>query len=73
MSRKRREYFHAGVRLVWMVDPRQRTVAIYTSITEYCILDASQVLCGGDVLVGLEIELTELFSELDRHGPVQPE
>lgn len=69
MSRKRREYFHAGVRLVWMVDPRQRTVAVYSSITEFVILDASQSLQGGDVLVGLEIELAELFSELDRQGP----
>ena len=73
MSRKRREYFHAGVRLVWMVDPRQRTVAVYSSITEYSILDASQVLEGGDVLVGLRIELAELFSELDRQGPAQPD
>lgn len=73
MSRKRREYFHAGVQLVWMVDPRQRTVAVYSSITEFFILDAAQILEGGDVLLGLEIELAELFSELDRQGPRQPE
>lgn len=29
MARKRREYFHAGVKLVWMIDPRRRTVAVY--------------------------------------------
>lgn len=73
MSRKRREYFHAGVQLVWMVDPRQRTIAVYSSITEFFILDAAQILEGGDVLLGLEIELAELFSELDRQGPRQPE
>ena len=28
MSRKRREYFEAGVRLVWEVDPRTRTVSV---------------------------------------------
>ncbi|MCA9185365.1 MAG: Uma2 family endonuclease [Pirellulaceae bacterium] len=66
MSRKRREYFHAGVRLVWMVDPRERSVAAYTSITDYVVLDDSGKLSGGDVLPGLDIDLAELFSELDR-------
>jgi len=66
MSRKRREYFHAGVRLVWMVDPRERSVAVYTSITDYVILDDAKKLSGGNVLPGLEIDLAELFAELDR-------
>ena len=69
MSRKRREYFHAGVRLVWMIDPRERTVAVYTSITDYSIIDDSGKLSGRDVLPGLEIELAELFAELDRQPP----
>jgi Uma2 family endonuclease len=66
MSRKRREYFHAGVRLVWMVDPRERSVAVYTSITDYVVLDDAQTLSGSDVLPGLEIDLAQLFAELDR-------
>ena len=69
MSRKRHEYFHAGVRLVWMVDPRERTVAVYTSASEYQILDESQMLIGHDVLPGLEIRLAEVFAELDRCPP----
>jgi Uma2 family endonuclease len=69
MSRKRHEYFHAGVRLVWMVDPRERTVAVYTSASEYQILDESQILTGHDVLPGLEIHLADVFAELDRCPP----
>lgn len=69
MSRKRREYFHAGVRLVWMVDPRERSVAVYTSITDYKVLDEDQKLDGGNVLPGLDISLREVFAELDRRGP----
>ncbi len=69
MSRKRHEYFHAGVRLVWMVDPRERTVAVYTSASEYQILDESQMLTGHDVLPGLEIRLADVFAELDRRPP----
>lgn len=66
MSRKRHEYFHAGVRLVWMVDPRERSVAVYTTINDYVILDESQILTGHDVLPGLEIRLADVFGELDR-------
>jgi len=69
MSRKRREYFHACVRLVWMIDPRERTVAVYTSITDYTIIDENGKLSGSDVLPGLEIDLAELFAELDRQPP----
>jgi len=69
MSRKRHEYFHAGVRLVWMVDPRQRTVAVYTTTSDYEILDESRTLSGRDVLPGLEIRLAEVFAELDRRPP----
>ncbi len=31
MARKRREYFQAGVRLVWEVNPKARTVAVFDS------------------------------------------
>ena len=69
MSRKRREYFHAGVRLVWMVDPGERSVAVYTTINDYVILDESQTLTGHNVLPGLEIRLADVFGELDRRPP----
>ncbi|MEZ6127655.1 MAG: Uma2 family endonuclease [Planctomycetaceae bacterium] len=69
MIRKNREYFRAGVTQVWMVDPRERTVAVYTSATSYRILNEDQILTGGDILPGLEIRLADVFGELDR----QPE
>ncbi len=72
MSRKRHEYFHAGVRLVWMVDPRERSVAVYTTINDYVILDESQILKAHDVLPGLEIRLADVFGELDRRASVSP-
>ncbi|MEZ6153440.1 MAG: Uma2 family endonuclease [Pirellulaceae bacterium] len=72
MSRKRREYFHAGVRQVWMVDPNERTVAVYTDVMRYEILDEQAELSGGDILPGLVIRLSEVFGELDRQRPVQP-
>jgi Uma2 family endonuclease len=68
MKRKRGEYFDAGVRLVWEVDPRRRQVSVYTPDGAVTVLEASQRLEGGDVLPGFVLELKDLFSELDRHG-----
>ncbi|MDR3635841.1 MAG: Uma2 family endonuclease [Isosphaeraceae bacterium] len=69
MERKRREYFAAGVRLVWMIDPEHRTVTIFTGPDQSTTLDTTQTLEGGDVLPGFHVALTTLFAELDRQGP----
>lgn len=66
MSRKRREYFEAGVRLVWIVDPQLRSVDVYTGIEEPKTFREDQMLDGGDVLPGFTLELTPLFAELGR-------
>ena len=68
MKRKRTEYFAAGVRLVWEVDPRKRIVTTYDAPEHAMILDASMTLDGGDVLPGFSLALADLFAELDRHG-----
>lgn len=68
MARKRREYFEAGVRLVWEVDPRARTVAVYETPEQATVLDASATLDGGEMLPGFALPLIELFAELDRRG-----
>jgi Uma2 family endonuclease len=68
MLRKRREYFEAGARLVWLIDPANRTVEVYTSPDQRTLLDESQTLDGGDVLPGFVLPLRELFAELDRDG-----
>jgi Uma2 family endonuclease len=68
MKRKRGEYFDVGVQLVWEVDRKRRRVSVYTPDGTVTVLKASQRLEGGDVLPGFVLELSELFSELDRHG-----
>jgi Uma2 family endonuclease len=68
MARKRREYFEAGVRLVWLVDPEARTVSVYTAPEQATVLDATQTLDGGVVLPGFTLPLAELFAELDRQA-----
>jgi Uma2 family endonuclease len=68
MQRKLRDYFAAGVRLVWYIDPRSRTAAAYTSAEQCVVLDQQQALDGGDVLPGFTLPLAEVFAELDRHA-----
>lgn len=68
MARKRGEYFQAGVRLVWEVDPRTRTARVYTSETAYSDLTSADALDGGAVLPGFTLPLAQLFAELDRRG-----
>lgn len=68
MERKRREYFGAGVRLVWMIDIEARTVDVYTSPEGPVTLTQAQTIDGGDVLPGFALPLRELFAELDRQA-----
>ncbi|MEO6811947.1 MAG: Uma2 family endonuclease [Isosphaeraceae bacterium] len=68
MVRKVGEYFDAGVRLVWLVDPKARTVAVHAPATDPVILDLTATLDGGEVLPGFALPLADLFAELDRHG-----
>lgn len=61
---KVREYFEAGVSLVWLVYPVDRLVYIYGSPTEIRVLTAADTLDGGTVLPGFKLSLNRLF------GPV---
>jgi Uma2 family endonuclease len=68
MGRKRREYFTAGIRLAWFVDPVARTVTVYTAVDQSTLLHAAHTLDGGAVLPGFGLPLQEPFDELDRQG-----
>lgn len=71
MARKRREYFDAGVTLVWSVDPRRREVRVFTSPAQSTVVDQTGVLDGGDMLPGFRLSVHEWFAELDRRGPAR--
>jgi Uma2 family endonuclease len=69
MKRKLREYFEAGVRLVWYVDPSKRTVTVYTAVDRSTVLGEDQRLDGGDVLPGFSLSIRDWFAEAERTGP----
>jgi Uma2 family endonuclease len=63
MNRKLREYFEAGVSLVWMVDPRKRMARSYTAVDQSVLITEDQALDGGAVLPGFRLPLSELFAQ----------
>ncbi|HSI36636.1 MAG: Uma2 family endonuclease [Phycisphaerae bacterium] len=68
MERKRREYFQAGARLVWIVDLDARTVDVYVPAAPDAprTMGVGDSLDGGEVLPGFALPLAELFAELGR-------
>ena len=63
VKRKIREYFAAGVLVVWVVYPEEILVEVYESPTSNSILDRSGTLDGGTVLPGFRLPLTVLFKD----------
>jgi Uma2 family endonuclease len=68
MARKCREYFPAGVSLVWLIDPMDRTATVFTGPDQTKVLGPDDTLEGGEVLPGFALPLRAFFSELDRKG-----
>jgi len=64
MLAKRHDYFNAGCRLIWEVDPDLRIVTVYTSPTDRETYTDSDALNGGDVLPGLSLEVARIFDKL---------
>jgi Uma2 family endonuclease len=65
---KVREYFQAGVRLVWVFYPRHQLVHVYESLIAVRGLTRTDTLTCDPVLPGFRLPLTELFPE----PPAQP-
>jgi Uma2 family endonuclease len=61
VSDKVAEYLDAGVRLLWVIEPRRRIVTAYTPDRHALILREHDELDGGDVLPGFHLPVAELF------------
>lgn len=68
MRRKLQDYFTAGVRLVWFIDPVVQTARVFTSPGRGRSIGRDGVLDGGDVLPGFRLPLRELFARTERRG-----
>ena len=60
------EYLDVGVRLVWVVDPANRTVTTYAADRSARLLAEADALDGGDVVPGFRCLVAELFAGVRR-------
>ena len=61
MELKLDEYFAAGVRLVWYIDPGPRSACLFTARDQVKTIGETAQLEGGEVLPGFALRLSELF------------
>lgn len=69
MERKLKEYFLSEVSVVWFIDPRKRTVRVYTSPDSFTELKPTDTLDGGAVLPGFSVPVARLFVDLAGTAP----
>ncbi len=55
------EWLIAGCAMVWVVNPRRKTVEVYRSPEEITVLRGDDILDGGDVIEGFQCRVQELF------------
>ena len=55
------EWLEAGAEAVWVLDPREETVTVHLADREPHLLKTGDLLTGGCVLPGFELELARLF------------
>lgn len=62
MDEKIRIYLRAGVRLVWIVNPKSRSVTVYSADGTVRSVLPGGVLDGGDVLPGFALPVDRIFA-----------
>jgi Uma2 family endonuclease len=62
IARKLTEYFAAGVKLAWVINPRSKTAKVHTGAKRFKELDESGTLDGGKVVPGFRLPLADVFA-----------
>ena len=55
------EYLDAGVRMVWVIDPRKAKAVVYRSLSDARELGPQDALDGEDVLPGFSCPLRDIL------------
>jgi Uma2 family endonuclease len=61
VTRKIMDYLRGGVRLVWLIDPEARTVAVYHPENGPRLAQETEELDGGEVLPGFRCRVADFF------------
>jgi Uma2 family endonuclease len=70
LKRKLREYFGAGVKVVWHVNAETRTVEVFNSPGKKAILCEDDELGGGRVMPGFKVSIRRLFARAGQQRDV---
>jgi len=63
LQRKTTEYLQAGVRMVWIVDPKEESVTVYRLPDQGVKRSGDQVIDGEDVLPGFSCPASRFFED----------
>jgi len=66
MEAKLRVYLHAGVRMIWYINPNSCDAVCYRSAGESNYIARNGVLYGEDVLPDFQLSVSELFARADQ-------
>ena len=61
VKEKADEYFAAGVKEVWVIDPKRKEIQVFSSPKKMTFLSEGDVLKGGSILPGFELPITRKF------------
>jgi Uma2 family endonuclease len=61
VEEKVEDWLKAGVRAVWVVNSRRRSVTVYRSLTDVTRLSEGDELDGGEVVPGFRCKVSEIF------------
>ena len=65
LNKKVQEYLRAGVRLVWVIDPENRTLVVYRANRTLAEFKPEDELTGEDVIPGFRCLVRDFFQPLD--------
>ncbi|HEV3386732.1 MAG TPA: Uma2 family endonuclease [Gemmata sp.] len=68
MERKRTDYFRAGVKRVWEIDPETRSAKVYRSLNDMTSIEANGSIDGEEILPGFVLSLREVFDCANRNS-----
>jgi len=57
------QWLASGVREVWVVNPKPRTITVYRSFTDIVTLTEKDLVDGRDVVPGFQLAVADIFSE----------
>jgi Uma2 family endonuclease len=61
LHRKAEKYLHAGVRVVWILDPGTKTITVFAKDAAPVQLGETGTLTAGEIIPGFSVRVAELF------------